>query len=388
MTKILFICPSQKQGHCGVGDYTRRLAIACGKQGAFSGIVALNEGAGETTECGDSDNARCWRLSSEMSWGERAVAVEKIVDQFHPDCVSVQFVPYGYHPRGLCWNLIKLLERAVRGPKKQIFFHELFLGLHREESFKNRMIGSAQRFLIRKLLREWNPDIVHSHADPYIAWLRRQHAHVKQLPLIGNIPVVIEPGPVNPAFDAWVAKRDRNPETVLLGGYFGTFYPGGADSRFVALLHRLASRAGCRIICFLAGRQNPEALARWGKLEDSSDEWVKWVNLGALPSPTVSRYLRALNFGIAATPWALAGKSGGIAAMREHGLPVLVPRNDWTPRLGVNESPQAGLIPAWQEDAVTRAVLQPQRPSSIDPASRLASQLLEDIGMASKSLSS
>jgi len=49
----------------------------------------------------------------------------------------------------------------------------------------------------------------------------------------------------------------------------------------------------------------------------------------------VSQLLHAADFGIAAHPWALIGKSGAATAMLEHGLPVLVPRDDWTLRGGL-----------------------------------------------------
>ena len=36
--------------------------------------------------------------------------------------------------------------------------------------------------------------------------------------------------------------------------------------------------------------------------------------------------------GIATTPWALIDKSGSVTAMLEHGLPVVVTRQDWSLR--------------------------------------------------------
>ena len=45
--------------------------------------------------------------------------------------------------------------------------------------------------------------------------------------------------------------------------------------------------------------------------------------------PKCQRDERRADLGIASHPWALIGKSGAAAAMLEHGLPVLVPRDDW-----------------------------------------------------------
>ena len=49
---------------------------------------------------------------------------------------------------------------------------------------------------------------------------------------------------------------------------------------------------------------------------------------GELATADISHLLGAADLGIASHPWALIGKSGAAAAMIEHGLPVLVPRDD------------------------------------------------------------
>jgi hypothetical protein len=51
--------------------------------------------------------------------------------------------------------------------------------------------------------------------------------------------------------------------------------------------------------------------------------------VGEQDATTVSLLLKNSDLGIAAHPWALVGKSGAVAAMLEHGLPVVVPRDDW-----------------------------------------------------------
>jgi len=53
-----------------------------------------------------------------------------------------------------------------------------------------------------------------------------------------------------------------------------------------------------------------------------------------LDATTLSHLLRAADFGLAPHPWALIGKSGAAAAMLDHGLPVLVPRDEWRLRGG------------------------------------------------------
>ena len=58
----------------------------------------------------------------------------------------------------------------------------------------------------------------------------------------------------------------------------------------------------------------------------------RFHKLGELAFERVSQYLQNLDFGIAATPWVAIGKSSATAAMLDHGLPVMVTRNDSQPR--------------------------------------------------------
>jgi hypothetical protein len=52
------------------------------------------------------------------------------------------------------------------------------------------------------------------------------------------------------------------------------------------------------------------------------------VYLGKQPANRVSEFLQEADFGIATSPWELIGKSGTVASMLEHGLPVIVNRDD------------------------------------------------------------
>jgi hypothetical protein len=373
--RLLFICPSQDPGRCGVGDYTSRLAAACADRGVACAVVALKDKGVLRREVGDGrpvtgdrtadsrshelldspthhlTDIPILRLSADLSWAERVRRARAFVEDFGPDWVSLQYVPYGFHPRGYCFRLGGDLREITGEAKRHVFFHEIALGLHREECWKNRLHGLVQRQALRRWLKAWPPDCVHTHADPYVDWLRAKGIPAEQLPLFGNIPIAA-PGPVHPDFDSWVERRDAGKEALLLGGYFGAFYPGAANTEFVQHLDALAQKTDKTLILFLAGRQTPEAKERWDALVAQSNDRLRWIFLGELPGTKVSSYLQALDFGIAATPYALIGKSGSVAAMRNHGLPVLAPRNDWTPRFSVSGNALENIYPAWGDHSL------------------------------------
>lgn len=337
--RILFICPSVAFGACGVADYVRRLAEACqASAGVSCAMLALNSPA-NAAEVG-LPSFPVWKCSCLSDAKSRMSELREKIKDFAPDWISLQFVPYGYHPKGLPWELGDFLRQISGSARRHIFFHELTLGLHREETLKNRCYGILQRVALRKVLDSWRPDVLHTHAAPYLAWLNRHGYPAKSLPLFGNIPVLPQGEarrPVHPLFEKWVRQRDLG-QPILLGGYFGTFYPGAADSSFVAKLERLSARTQKSVVLFSVGRQNSEALERWERLAASNKDKLQWISLGELTPEAVSSYFHQLDFGVAATPLTLIGKSGSVAAMRDHGLPVLVPRNDWTPRCEVQLS--------------------------------------------------
>src|ERR1019366_9870829 len=87
-----------------------------------------------------------------------------------------------------------------------------------------------------------------------------------------------------------------------------------------------ARRLGRLPVLIVTGRAGTHAPAI---LEHFRRHGVHVAVTGKLDPDSISHLLRAADFGIASHPWALIGKSGAAAAMLEHGLPVLVPRDDW-----------------------------------------------------------
>ena len=59
-------------------------------------------------------------------------------------------------------------------------------------------------------------------------------------------------------------------------------------------------------------------------------DWL-FHSFGELDEDEISQYLLALDYGLTSTPWDLVGKSGTIAAMVEHGLPVIINIEGGTP---------------------------------------------------------
>lgn len=366
--KIAFIVSSLEPGRDGVGDYTRRLAAELIQQGHECRLIALNEkgkakvksktsgvrchnGQDSLADSQHSDRAsalrpltsgfmdtqtsegtpvECLRLPETLSWPERTALARQWVEEYKPDWVSLQFVPFGFHPKGLCFGLGKTL--ATINPERpwHIMFHELWLGLARSSSIKHRVWGALQRRLILQLVNTLRPRVVHTQAQPYQVTLQAAGVSAAILPLFGNIPKA--------KGDAWgeilqplLSQNFGKPvsrEQVYLAGVFGGIHLEWNARDAVEALLPLVQRANQRLVLVLMGRNHlsSEMLAA---LRDKLKDHVVVLDLGERTNAEISKLLQTLDLGLATTPLQLIEKSGSVAAMLEHGLPALVTRDDW-----------------------------------------------------------
>ena len=129
--KTAFLCSSLERGRDGVGDYTRRLASELIRQGHPSIAISLND-----THISDpvfelqkieGNSVSVLRLPGTMPWQERASTARKWLDAFNPDWVSLQFVPFGFHPKGLPFGLSRHLKSIIGLRPLHWMFHELWV---------------------------------------------------------------------------------------------------------------------------------------------------------------------------------------------------------------------------------------------------------------------
>jgi hypothetical protein len=290
---LLFITPSFEPGQSGVGDYASRLA----------GMVSF-------------DGYPCEML---------AVSGQRVVFDARPEWVSLQFVSYGYHPKGLPFHLARRVRAAVGTARMEIMFHELWLG-GPGASWRHRIYGVLQRWLIRDLVRQLRPAVIHTHATPYMDALRRQGWAPVQLPLLATIPVN-ERCDEN-TFAPWLERTSGFHDACgrVIFCLFGTLYPEWEPQTLVPLIRAHLERTGTRGLVLAFGHLGARGKEKWGRLQMESDERLRFVALGPLAAGDVSRCFRASDYGISTTPPDLIEKSSAAAAMFEHGLPVLASR--------------------------------------------------------------
>jgi hypothetical protein len=126
-----------------------------------------------------------------------------------------------------------------------------------------------------------------------------------------------------------------------LGLFFGALHSDWKSEPLVGTLIRAARLAHKRICLVLAGRPGAPGEAIWKNLQRDYRHDIVFVKFGEQPAETISALMQIADFGISASPWQLIGKSGAAAAMLDHGLPVIVSRDDFQPRIAPGLPPSS-----------------------------------------------
>lgn len=319
--RIAFICTSLQPGRDGVGDYTRQLAAACAERGHECRLFAIND-RHLATSIEDDDG--CVRFASTEPWPNRIAALASALRDFAPDWVSWQIVAYGFDPKGLMPAAAAPLAALSGGWQTHAMLHELWLGLSAGESVRTRLVGAWQRHRLLAFLRRLAPQRVHTSNETYQRVLRRCQWPAQVLPLFGNIPIA---PPAAPSPLAELAPR-LSPAPRTIGVMFGTLHAQWRARETFSFLRAAAADTHRSISLVTLGHGGPQQDAILAPVRAEFRD-IPVLTLGAASPTRISQILQSADFGLSSHPWALVEKSGSTVAMLEHGLPVLVPRDEW-----------------------------------------------------------
>lgn len=331
--KILFICSSLEPGKDGVGDYTRRLACELVNQGVLVSIIALNDkfvsNLINEEQCDEEHCIPVLRLPASWQTTERLKHAKQYIDYFNPEWLSLQFVIFGHHPKGLPFGFGKQLKALGEGRKWHLMFHELWVGMARESPVKEKYWGLVQKQIIRNLVKSINPQVINTQSGLYRAQLAKINIQSDFLPLFGNVPV----NKLNSR------QADANKLTLIV---FGTIHPGSLIQDFV-------SEAAEYVVKYPEAKLSVEII---GKNGGELDRWVlAWENAGfnvkiwgEQPVDTIAKVLSNASLGISSSAFTMIEKSGTVAAMRECGLNVIGVGNAYHPKGIADLTPPDGIF--------------------------------------------
>lgn len=374
--RILFLCGSLEPGRDGVGDYTARLAAELRSQGHDCLCAAIDDRFIEqdSVENGLVRGPGFLRLSRKKSWAARMEVLWKKVAEFHPDWVSLQFVPYGFHPKGMPFLLPGRLG-SIRGEFNwHMMFHELWIDPR--ASWYAWVISRLQRANISHLYRSTRPKMVHTSNKNYAHKLAAVGISASVLPLFSNI----ERANSDPSLRKKIVRDicyqiDNRDAWIFI--FFGTIHPGWDVDVFLNRISEVARKANKKAVVLLSIGKNPcQESAPLSRLRKIKTGFLDFREIGELRPAEISQYLQAADFGVATTPLRLLGKSGSAAAMASHGIPVVVPRADV--RLDRAILDKKGIVPV--DGFFEEKLLNPPKPrdlGSVEDVSRMFLKSLE-----------
>lgn len=381
--RITFLCSSLEPGRDGVGDYTRLLAEECVRQGHECSLIALHDrhvsepieeavpvspspshvsvSASQDVSVSASPPISAFqdvsvsafqnvspplpllRLPSTMPWPERVQRATSFLKQFEPDWISLQFVPYGFNDKGLIWTLSRHLHQIIGNCRQHIMFHELWIGEAKQSPLRHRIIGVVQRWFILNMISKLKPALIHTHTPLYAAMLQEQGFPASILPLFGNIPVIMSDAENTKwLWDELAAAgcpvTHENRSRFWLIGFFGTLHPEWEPEPFFSILSAAAKAAG-KCVCLLAIGRLGCGEEHWSAYAQRYAREFSFISLGEQAAERISELLHAVDFGVATSPWQLISKSGTAAAMLDHGLSVIVNRDNFHSRHELSEPP-------------------------------------------------
>ena len=368
MKKIVFICGALEKGKNGVGDYTRRLSAELIRTGNQAKIIALNDSyvtkTYEEFQHEEGIPVSVIRFPAMSQWNDRIKKANQFIGNFQPDFLSLQYVPFSFDDRGLPRKLAETLKAIANHAKWHIMFHELWIGIDEQSSVKHKLMGFVQRQIAKEVVKTLVPTTVHTQTKLYQHMLKRMGWNAILLPLFGNIPVSYHT-------NTGLKKSDSTLGFVLFGG----IHYGAPVRSFIEELTSFTSEKGIKAEITFIGCNGKE-IGEW------VSECVKAflpVTISGEQSPhVISEVLLKADFGITTTPIILTEKSGSVAAMREHHLPVICVARKWKPRGTFAFVPDANI---YEYNTTTfKAYLQQYHflPDSLSISS-IANQFLNDL---------
>lgn len=307
-----------------MGDYIRTLAQECSVVGVSCAVLALNDHHLQEKHLLDqTGTVSSLRLSSHLSTEERTALATSFVQQFGPDWVSLQFVAFAFHPRGFVFGLPHLLKSILpANAKLHIMMHELWVGLAINHPVREKVVGPMQRYAIKRLLQKLTPQVIQVGNKVYYSRLKRWGYEVEYLPIPSNIPIVTDPS------DGWIWKelslnREERANVYVLV-LFGTLHDRWEVENVMGTLKNNLKK---KLIVVSVGSQG-YGKAVWDRIQKLENSNFRSIKLGFRADREISELLQFADLGICTTPYSLLGKSGSAMAMIEHGLPVVVTRDE------------------------------------------------------------
>lgn len=317
--KVLFLCGSLEPGN-GVGDYTRRFGSGLINKSHQVHILSLcDKGVTDfinEAQIVDGIEVFVSRIPKESSYQQRLIWTQNILNENRPDWISLQYVPYSYNYKGLPFWLPKFIKKIKGSYQWQIMFHELWVGIDVGADFKSKLIGFLQQIIVKKIIKVLDKPLINTQTNLYKYILSEIGYNSNLLPLFSNI----SNNNIN-------IRNVTNESKEVCFALFGGIHYGAPVKELITVLKKEINKTNEVSLKFIFIGNSGNALKEWTSVLDS--EKIKYDVLGFSTDEEVSISLSNSHYGITTTPYLLVQKSGSVAALLDHKLPVLCVARQW-----------------------------------------------------------
>jgi len=301
--RILIICSSLEKGRDGVGDYSLKLGKWLDRNGCSVAIIAVNDKYISKNQLSGEVSVR---LSSSLSSKSRFELLQNKINEFEPEILFLQYVPYAYHKKGMPLNFAKRIGSLSTSGEWVIMVHEPYIG--GRLTAKGKFVKFAQQKALRRLVKKTAPRRVFTSIKKYEKALADINIVSSILPLFGNI--------------AFAETPEKEAGDKVLGVFFGTHPKKEYFSLVKEGIEKAASSHLLSIaLCGKTGNSEFYAYLKYSFRNKN----IELQNIGELSEKNMSDLFSQSDFGIARISPDLIGKSGSAISLLEHGLKLWIP---------------------------------------------------------------
>jgi hypothetical protein len=326
---IIFICGSVEPGKDGVGDYTRRLAGAFLQKGYVASIVALNDKlvneSIKENQYIDDQIVPVLRLSHKVSYKKRLDKARDYIDAVNPEWLSLQYVPFSFHKKGLAFSLGNDLREISGNRKWHIMCHELWCGMNIKAHFKERVLGYLQKLALKKITKDLKASSIFTSLLSYKHYLSELNITPLIVPIYSNIGTDLAgfEAEYNEMLNDWGFSKLKDNDAYITLGIFGSIYQTEGIEDLILQFYNYAEINDKKIMVLIIG--DGRGLDISGILGSKN---IIYKTSGRLPEALLDKVLKLVDAGIMSTTADGLDKSGSAIAFLERKIPVVVAATD------------------------------------------------------------
>lgn len=327
--RVAFINSTFEPGKDGPGDYTRQLAGELHRRGWSCGQFSFADRNQESILREIQNGIPTLRCSKKIAWENRMEIIRQGLLDFRPDVLSLGIVCYALHPKGFVGRFAPLFSSL--NPQKipwHLFYQEIWIGAHQEASWKHRLVGYIQKKGLVRFAKHLKPRGIDCWNPVHQACLKKAGVESGIMPVMSTVPIMdsTQPSEEWKTISSQIGLTEPRDRYWCIG-FFGTLHPEWPSEPLFSRMHAIAQEMGKKLIWIALGDLR-SGKSFWNRLKEENRHRFEMIERGELGFEKLSIAIHELDFAVATTPWQILGKSSTASAFLEHGIPLLVNREE------------------------------------------------------------